>query len=151
MSFSLAKTTLIGSWFNDKVVGYGSVNSISLPQLQGKIIESKFYMGIDIYMINDPSSGAVEIVFKYMNALGNIDSEKCLAYYDKCKKKFVFNTNSLTNIIFKDVPVNVEFFYNGELRINSNGDLDIKMNTNTLNSVIKGTVNDTLKKDPKCF
>lgn len=149
MSFSLAKTTLIGSWFNNKVVGYGSVNSIQ--ELEGKIIVSKFYMGIDIYMINDTSSRAVEIVLKYMNVDGDVDSEKCLACYDKCKKKFVFNINSPTNIIFKDDVVDVEFFYNGELRIISNGDLDIKMNTNTLNSVIKGTVNDTLKKEPKCF
>lgn len=148
MSPSLAKTTLIGSWFNDKVIGYSSINSE-----QNNIIEFKFYLGIDIYIINDISSGAVEIVFKYMNDEGNIDSENFLAYYDKCKKKFVFNTNSQTNIIFKDidVDVDVEFFYNGELRINSNGDLDIKMNINTLNSDIKGTINDTLKKEHICF
>lgn len=150
MSFNLAKTTLIGSWFNNNVIGFGSVNSVQYPDLQGKLIENKFYLGIDIYMINDPSSGAVEIVFKYMNTNGDIDSEKCLAYYDKCKKKFVFNTTSLSDIIFKDVVISsFPFFYNGELRINSNGDLDIKMNMT--NIFIKGTVNSTLKKEAKCF
>ena len=151
MSLNTAKTTLIGSWFNNNVIAYGTIDPNIVPDLEGKVIENKFYLGIDIYMINDPNSGAVEIVFRYMNANGNIDSEKCLAYYDKCKKKFVFNTNSLSNIIFKDIviPAFSPFFYNGELRINSNGNLDIKMNMTNL--FIKGTVNSTLKKEPKCL
>lgn len=151
MSLNTAKTTLIGSWFNNNIIAYGIIDPTIVPESEGKIIENKFYLGIDIYMINDPSSGAAEIVFKYVNTNGNIDSEKCLAYYDKCKKKFVFNTTSLSNIVFKDIVVGVDFFYNGELRISSNGDLGIKMNIDTLNSVIKGTVNSTLKKEPKCL